>query len=237
MLIYGKNSIIEYIKQNNVINKIYVSNSLKKDNIISILGNKQKNIEYVDSKKLDEITNNKNHQGVVAIIPDYVYKSIDDIFNLSKEKNEDPFIIILDEIEDPHNLGAIIRTANQVGAHGVIIKKHRSVSVTDTVVKTSAGAVFSTNVVQVTNITNTIKELKERGVWIYGLDMEGDNIYNTDLKGSIALVLGSEGKGITKLVSKNCDKLISIPMKGNVDSLNVSVATGIVSYEVFRQRL
>ncbi|GFR34903.1 hypothetical protein TCEA9_07150 [Thermobrachium celere] len=178
----------------------------------------------------------KAHQGVIAVISPYKYATVDDILNYAKEKGEDPFVIILDEIEDPHNLGSIIRSANVFGAHGVIILKRRSALVTPTVIKASAGAAMHTRVAKVTNLTQTIKELKERGLWIIGTDMDGEVSFQSNLKGPIGLVIGSEGKGISRLVKENCDIIVKIPMRGDVNSLNASVAAGIIMYEVVRQR-
>ena len=177
------------------------------------------------------------HQGVIAYAAAYDYAEVEDILNDAKEKGEPPFIIILDNIEDPHNLGAIIRTANLVGAHGVIIPKRRAVGLTATVARTSAGAINYTPVAKVTNIANTIEELKKQGLWFVCADMDGETMYNLDLKGPIGLVIGNEGEGVSRLVKEKCDFIASIPMKGNIDSLNASVATGVLAYEIVRQRI
>lgn len=240
VLLYGRNTVIELLKSDSrTIEKLIISNGEKKGSIIKIEGlAKEKNIKikYKDKIYLDEISNGENHQGVIAYTSPYKYKSIEDIFKSAEEKGETPFIIILDNIEDSHNFGAIIRTAESAGVHGIIIPKRRSVSVNSFTAKSSVGAIEYVNIVKVSNINNTIKELKQRGVWIYGADMTGDNYYKTNLKGSIALVIGNEGKGISRLVKENCDGLIKIDMNGNINSLNASVAAGILIYEIVRQR-
>ena len=177
------------------------------------------------------------HQGVIAIAAAYEYAEMDDIFNLAGEKGEDPFVILLDNIEDPHNLGAIIRTANLAGAHGVIIPKNRAVGLTATVARTSAGALNYTPVVKVTNLSQTIEDLKKRGMWFVCADMDGETMYKLNLKGPIGLVIGNEGEGVGRLVKEKCDFVASIPMKGDIDSLNASVACGVLAYEIVRQRL
>ena len=190
---------------------------------------------YYESNEMSETT---KHQGIMALIPQTEYASVEDILELAQEKNEAPFIFILDEIEDPHNLGAIIRTANVCGAHGVIIPKRRSATVNGTVAKASAGAVSSTLIARVNNISNTIAELKKKNVWVYGMEADGDRMYyEHDLTGSIAIVVGSEGFGMSQLVRKSCDFTVKIPVKGTVNSLNASVATGVVAFEALRQRL
>ena len=192
---------------------------------------------YVTKERLDQISETGKHQGVIAVSAAYAYAEVEDILKAAEEKGEPPFVIILDGIEDPHNLGAILRTANLVGAHGVIIPKRRAVGLTPTVAKTSAGAINYTPVAKVTNISNTIKELKERGMWFVCADMGGTKMYDLNLTGSIGLVIGNEGEGVSKLVKENCDMIASIPMKGDIDSLNASVATGVLAYEIVRQRL
>ena len=193
-------------------------------------------IKEVDPKKLDFVCGHNNHQGIAAFGAVKEYSSVDDIFATAEERGESPFIIICDEIEDPHNLGAIIRTAEAAGAHGVIIPKRRSASLSFTVAKTSAGAVEFMHVARVTNIPQTIDELKKRGVWVYCADMDGEPFYKSNLKGAIALVIGSEGNGVGRLVKEKCDVTLSMPMKGKINSLNASVAAGILMYEVSRQR-
>ncbi|KNF08000.1 rRNA methylase [Gottschalkia purinilytica] len=237
--IEGRNPVIEALKSERSIEKILISKSANKGSINKIIGmakDKRIVIQYVEKSKLDSLSDTNSHQGVIAIVSPYSYKTVDDILEFAESKNEDPFIIILDEIEDPHNLGAIIRTAECAGAHGVIIPKRRSAGITPTVIKTSAGAVEYIPVAKVSNISSVIEELKIKGIWIYGAHMEGEYYYEKDLKGPIGLVIGSEGKGIGRLVKEKCDFLIKIPMAGKVSSLNASVATSIVAYEVVRQR-
>ena len=194
-------------------------------------------INFVDKERLDRLANSGHHQGVVAQAAAYEYAEVEDILNAAKEKGEAPFIFILDEIEDPHNLGAIIRTANLCGAHGVIIPKRRAVGLTATVAKTSAGAVNYTPVAKVTNIAKTIEELKKEGMWFVCADMDGQTMYDLNLTGPIGLVFGNEGAGVSRLVKEKCDFTASIPMKGDIDSLNASVAAGVLAYEIVRQRL
>lgn len=194
-------------------------------------------INFVDKERLDRLANSGHHQGVVAQAAAYEYAEVEDILNIAREREEDPFIFILDEIEEPHNLGAIIRTANLAGAHGVIIPKRRAVGLTATVAKTSAGAINYTPVAKVTNISKTIDELKKQGMWFVCADMGGETMYNLNLKGSIGLVIGNEGSGVSRLVKEKCDYIASIPMKGDIDSLNASVAAGVLAYEIVRQRM
>ena len=239
-IIEGRNPVIEAIKNNREIDKIMVANSAKEGSIKKIIGMaKEKNIiiQYVDRNKLDEISTSHSHQGVIANVSEYKYFELDDLIQNAKDKGEDPFFIILDEITDPHNLGSIIRTADAVGAHGVIIPKRRSVHITPTVAKASAGAVEYVPVCKVTNIVNTIKTLKEHGLWIAAADMDGQTFYEQNLTGPIGLVIGSEGFGISRLVKKNCDYIVKMPMVGNVTSLNASVAGSILLYEIFKQRI
>ena len=191
----------------------------------------------MDKERLDRLANSGHHQGVVAQAAAYEYAEVEDILNAAREKGEAPFIFILDEIEDPHNLGAIIRTANLCGAHGVIIPKRRAVGLTATVAKTSAGAVNYTPVAKVTNIAKTIEELKKEGMWFVCADMDGQTMYDLNLTGPIGLVIGNEGAGVSRLVKEKCDFTASIPMKGDIDSLNASVAAGVLAYEIVRQRL
>ena len=238
-MIIGRNPVSEAIKCDRPLDKILVSSSFKNTSV-SVLVSKARElgvvIKEVDSKKLDYITNNANHQGIVAFASIKEYSTVDDIMSIAKQRNQDPFIIILDEIEDPHNLGAIIRTAECVGAHGIIIPKRRSAGLSGIVGKSSAGAVEYMAVARVTNLARTIDELKELGVWIYGTDMTGETYYKADLKGAIALVIGNEGKGISHLIKEKCDVMLSIPMQGNINSLNASVASGIITYEIAKQR-
>ena len=194
-------------------------------------------MKYVTKERLDQLSSTGKHQGVIAIAAAYEYASVEDILQRAREKQEPPFLILLDNIEDPHNLGAIIRTANLAGAHGVIIPKNRAVGLTATVAKASAGALNYTPVAKVTNLVKTIEELKKEGLWFVCADMSGTVMYGLDLKGPIGLVIGSEGEGVGRLVKEKCDMVASIPMKGDIDSLNASVATGVLAYEILRQRL
>ena len=236
----GRNPVIEAIKNNREIDKIMIANSAKEGSIKKIIGMaKEKNlvIQYVEKQKLDEISESHAHQGVIAQVSEYKYADLDEVLENVKSRGEDPFFIILDEINDPHNLGSIIRTADAVGAHGVIIPKRRSVHITPVVIKASAGAIEYMPVCKVTNIVNTIKKLKDEGLWIAAVDMDGDVFYEQNMKGPLGIVIGSEGYGISRLVKENCDFKVKMPMVGNVTSLNASVAGSIVLYEVLKQRL
>lgn len=238
-IIEGRNPIIEALKNNRSIEKIMVNKASKEGSIKKILAMAKENkviIQEVDRHKLDEMSESHAHQGVIAITSDYRYYDLDEILEIPKERGEDPFFIILDGITDPHNLGSIIRTADAVGAHAVIIPKRRSVQITPIVAKASAGAVEYLPVCKVTNIVNAIKTLKENGLWIAAVDMDGQTFYQQNLGGPLGLVVGSEGEGISRLVKQNCDFTVSMPMSGNVTSLNASVAGGILLYEVYRQR-
>lgn len=238
-VIFGRNSVAEAIKSGRPLDSVMVARGDRSGSIPKIVADAKKAgivIKEVDSKKLDFICGHNNHQGIAAMGAIKEYSTIEDIFNTAEERNESPFIIICDEIEDPHNLGAIIRTAEAAGAHGVIIPKRRSASLSFTVAKTSAGAVEFMHVARVTNIPQTIEELKKRGVWVYCADMDGEPFYKSNLKGAIALVIGSEGNGVGRLVKEKCDVTLSMPMKGKINSLNASVAAGILMYEVSRQR-
>ena len=238
-LLYGRNPIIEALRADKPINKILIAGEKTGSvNVIVSLA-KEKGIVFVQTskEKLDELTCAANHQGVAAYLAAAEYCDVDDIFAAADAAGEPPFIIILDEIQDAHNLGAIIRTADAVGAHGVIIPKRRAASLTGVVAKASAGAALHVPVARVPNIPNLIDDLKERGVWIYGTDLSGDTkFYDTDFKGSIGIVIGSEGNGMGRLVREKCDFVLTIPMKGKVSSLNASVAAGVVLYEAFKQR-
>lgn len=237
--IEGRNPVIEVLKSDRQIDKIMIADGAKEGSIKKIIGMaKDKNIvvQYVNKNKLDEMSTSHAHQGVIAIVGDYKYYELEELIEKAKSTNEDMFFIILDEITDPHNLGTIIRTADAVGAHGIIIPKRRSVHITPVVAKASAGAVEYVPVCKVTNIVNTIKRLKEEGLWIAAADMDGEVFYEQNLTGPIGLVIGSEGFGISRLVKENCDFTIKMPMTGNVTSLNASVAGGILLYEIFRQR-
>lgn len=225
MYITGKNAIREYLKNNTKIYKAYVNKNMK-DELISELKNKNISIEYIDKFKLDKIS--KNNQGIIIKVDDYKYKDIIDI--------DDDIVVILDHLEDPHNLGAIIRTCEVAGIRNIIIPKDRSVSVNETVMKTSAGALNHINLIMVTNLTETMKKLKKDGFWFVGMDMSGDNYKKIDYTGKIGLVVGSEGFGMSKLVEQNCDFIATIPMRGKVNSLNASVAAGIIIFEAMSQR-
>ncbi len=237
--IEGRNAVLEAFRSGKTVDKLFVLDGCKDGPVQTIVREARKKdtiINFVSKERLDFLSETKKHQGVIAITAAYDYAEVDDILKRAKEKNEDPFIIILDGIEDPHNLGAIIRTAEQAGAHGIIIPKHRAVGLTGTVAKTSAGALNYMPVAKVTNIVNTMKELKDKGLWFVCADMGGTRMYDLDLKGPIGLVIGSEGEGVSRLVKENCDFVASIPMKGRIDSLNASVAMGILAYEIVRQR-
>ena len=236
-VIVGRNPVTEALKNGREIDKLMVSSS--EGSMIKILAMAKDAgipVMKVEKAALDRVAAGQAHQGVAAYISPYEYAEMEDIFARAAEKNEDPFIIILDNLEDPHNLGAILRTAEAAGAHGVIIPKRRAVGLTATVYKASAGAVEYVPVARVTNLTETIKELKKRQMWVYGLDMNGENWCAGDLTGPIAVVVGSEGRGISRLVREQCDQILSLPMQGSINSLNASVACGIVLYEVCRQR-
>lgn len=238
--IEGRNAVLEAFRSGKTIDKLFVLDGCQDGPIKSITREAKKHdtiVNFVKKERLDQLSETGKHQGVIAISAAYDYATVEDILDTAKEKSEAPFIIILDGIEDPHNLGAIIRTANQAGAHGIIIPKHRAVGLTPVVARTSAGAINYTKVAKVTNISNTIKELKEQGMWFVCADMGGTTMYDLDLKGPIGLVIGNEGEGVSALVKKNCDFIASIPMKGDIDSLNASVATGVLAYEIVRQRL
>lgn len=239
-LIEGRNAVIEAVRSGKTVDKLYIQEGLQ-DNSINSFVSKLKSsgtlINYVKKQKLDQMSVTGKHQGVIARCAAYQYSEIDDIFRKAEEKGEDPFVFILDEIEDPHNLGAIIRTANLAGAHGVIIPKHRAAGLTAVVAKASAGALNYTPVVKVTNISKTIEELKDRGLWFACADMDGEVMYRANLKGPIGLVIGNEGSGVSRLVKDKCDYVISIPMKGDIDSLNASVAAGVIAFEIVRQRM
>ncbi len=239
-LIEGRNAVLEAFRAGKTIDKLYIQDGLRDGVISSILRDAKKRdviVNFVSKEKLDQMSPDRKHQGVMAITAAFSYAEVDDILNAAKEKGEDPFIFILDEIEDPHNLGAIIRTANLCGAHGVIIPKRRAVGLTATVVKASAGAIHYTPVAKVTNIAKTIEELKEKGLWFACADMGGEVMYRANLTGPIGLVIGNEGSGVSRLVKEKCDYVVSIPMKGDIDSLNASVAAGVLAYEVVRQRM
>ena len=238
-IIDGRNAVLEAFRSGKTIDKLFVLDGCQDGPVRTIIREAKKAdtiINFVDKERLDRLANSGHHQGVVAQAAAYEYAEVEDILNIAREREEDPFIFILDEIEDPHNLGAIIRTANLAGAHGVIIPKRRAVGLTATVAKTSAGAINYTPVAKVTNISKTIDELKKQGMWFVCADMGGETMYNLNLKGSIGLVIGNEGSGVSRLVKEKCDYIASIPMKGDIDSLNASVAAGVLAYEIVRQR-
>ena len=236
----GRNAVIEAYRAGKTIDKLFVLEDCKEGSMNTVLREAKKHdtvINYVKKERLDQMSETGKHQGVIGYLAAYEYATVDEILDKAREKGESPFVILLDDIEDPHNLGAIIRTANLAGAHGVIIPKHRASGLTATVAKTSAGALNYTPVAKVTNISKTIEELKKEGMWFVCADMGGTTMYDLDLKGSIGLVIGNEGKGVSRLVKEKCDFVASLPMFGDIDSLNASVATGVLAYEIVRQRM
>lgn len=237
--IEGRNAVLEAFRAGKTIDKLYVQDGCHDGVINTITREARKHdtiINYVTRERLDQMSVTGKHQGILAQAAAYEYAELEEIFAKAEAKGEEPFILILDEIEDPHNLGAIIRTANLAGAHGVIIPKRRAAGLTATVVKASAGALNYTPVVKVTNIAQTIEELKKRGIWFVCADMEGETMYRLNLTGPIGLVIGNEGEGVSRLVREKCDYIASIPMHGDIDSLNASVAAGVLAYEIVRQR-
>lgn len=240
LTIEGRNAVIEAFRSGKTIDKVFLLDGCQDGPIRTIAGLARKNdviINYVDSKRLDQMSTTGKHQGVIAYCAAYKYAEVEDILEIARSKNEPPFLFLLDGIEDPHNLGAIIRTANLCGAHGVIILKRNAAGLTATVAKASAGALNYTPVAKVTNMTKTIEELKKEGLWFVCADMGGESMYKLDLKGPIGLVIGNEGSGVSRLVRQQCDYIASIPMFGQIDSLNASVAAGVLAYEIVRQRL
>lgn len=238
--IEGRNAVTEAFRSGKTIDKLYVLDGCHDGAVNTIKGLARKQdtiVNYVTKERLDQMSSTGKHQGVIAQAAAYNYAEVEDILKAAKDKGEAPFIFLLDEIEDPHNLGAIIRTANLCGAHGVIIPKRRAAGLTATVVKASAGAINYTPVAKVTNIAKTIEELKEEGIWFVCADMDGDVMYRHNLTGPIGLVIGNEGNGVSRLVKEKCDYVASIPMQGDIDSLNASVAAGVLAYEIVRQRL
>ena len=237
--IEGRNAVIEAYRSGRTIDKLYIQDGCQDGPVMTIKREARKQdtlIKYVTKERLDQLSETGRHQGVIACAAAYTYVEVEDILQVAKEKGESPFVILLDNIEDPHNLGAIIRTANLAGAHGVIIPKNRAVGLTATVAKASAGALNYTPVAKVTNLSKTIEALKKEGLWFVCADMDGTVMYDLDLKGPIGLVIGSEGEGVGRLVKEKCDLTALIPMKGNIDSLNASVAAGVLAYEIVRQR-
>lgn len=237
--IEGRNAVIEAFRAGRSIDRLYILDGCQDGPVMTIKREAKKRdtpVKYVARERLDRMSETGKHQGVIAVAAAYEYAEVEDIFRAAEEKEEQPFVFLLDNIEDPHNLGAIIRTANLAGAHGVIIPKNRAVGLTATVARTSAGALNYTPVAKVTNLAKTIDELKKKGMWFVCADMDGTLMYQLDLKGPIGLVIGSEGEGVGRLVKERCDMTASIPMKGNIDSLNASVAAGVLAYEIVRQR-
>lgn len=238
--IEGRNAVMEAFRSGKCIDKLFVLDGCQDGPILSIKREAKKQdtiIRYVNKERMDQMSETGKHQGVIAYAAAYDYAEVDDILNIAKEKGEEPFLFLLDNIEDPHNLGAMIRTAHLAGAHGVIIPKNRAVGLTATVARTSAGALNYLPVAKVTNLAKTIEELKQEGLWFVCADMDGTTMYDLNLKGPIGLVIGSEGEGVGRLVKEKCDLIASIPMKGQIDSLNASVAAGVLAYEIVRQRL
>ena len=238
--IEGRNAVLEAFRSGKCVDKLFILDGCQDGPVRTIAREARKTdtiINYVSKERLDQLSETHAHQGVIAQVAAYDYSTVDEILARAEEKGEAPFLIILDNVEDPHNLRAIIRTANLAGAHGVIIPKRRAVGLTSTVAKTSAGAINYTPVAKVTNIVRTIEELKEKGIWFVCADMGGETMYDLDLTGPMGLVIGNEGEGVSRLVREACDFTASIPMKGDIDSLNASVAAGVLAYEIVRQRL
>ena len=238
--IEGRNAVLEALRAGKPIDKLYVLDGCPDGPVRTIIREAKKGdtiINYVKKERLDQLSETGHHQGVIAMAASYEYATVEDILEKAREKGEAPFIFVLDNIEDPHNLGAIIRTANQAGAHGVIIPKRRAVGLTATVARTSAGALNYTPVAKVTNLVKTMEDLKKKGLWFVCADMDGDVMYDVNMKGPIGLVIGNEGEGVGRLVKDTCDFTAKIPMKGDIDSLNASVAAGVLAYEIVRQRL
>lgn len=239
-VIEGRNAVLEAFRSGKPIDKVYILDGCQDGPIRTIVREAKKHdtiLNFVQKERLDQMSESRKHQGVIAVAAAYEYSEVEDMLALAEKKGEDPFIILLDNIEDPHNLGAIIRTANLAGAHGVIIPKRRAVGLTATVAKTSAGALNYTPVAKVTNLVKTMEELKEKGLWFVCADMGGEVMYRQNLTGPIGLVIGNEGEGVGRLVKEKCDFTASIPMQGDIDSLNASVAAGVLAYEIVRQRL
>ena len=235
----GRNAVLEAFRSGSVVDKLFVQERCEDGPVKTILREAKKHdtmVRFVKKERLDQMSDTGKHQGVIAMTAAYDYAEVEDILEKAREKGEPPFILLLDNIEDPHNLGAIIRTANLAGAHGVIIPKNRAVGLTATVARTSAGALNYTPVARVTNMARTIEELKKEGLWFVCADMGGTSMYSLDLKGPIGLVIGNEGDGVSRMVKEKCDFIASIPMKGDIDSLNASVAAGVLAFEIVRQR-
>lgn len=240
LIIEGRNAVLEAFRSGRPIDKVFILDGCQDGPVRTIVREAKKHdtiLNFVGKERLSQLSETGKHQGVIACAAAYEYADIEDMFKLAEKRGEDPFFILLDNIEDPHNLGAIIRTANLAGAHGVIIPKRRAVGLTAVVAKTSAGALNYTPVAKVTNLAKTMEELKERGMWFVCADMGGESMYKLNLTGSIGLVIGSEGEGVGRLVKEKCDFIAAIPMKGEIDSLNASVAAGVLAYEIVRQRM
>ena len=238
--IEGRNAVLEAFRSGRCVDKLFILDGCQDGPVRTIAREARKKdtiINYVAKERLDQLSETRAHQGVIAQVAAYEYSSVEEILAKAEEKGEPPFLVLLDNVEDPHNLGAIIRTANLAGAHGVIIPKRRSVGLTSTVAKTSAGALNYTPVAKVTNLVRTIEELKEKGIWFVCADMGGESMYRLNLTGPIGMIVGNEGEGVSRLVREACDFTASIPMKGDIDSLNASVAAGVLAYEIVRQRL
>lgn len=237
--IEGRNAVLEALRAGKPIDKLYVLDGCPDGPVRTIIREAKKGdtiINYVKKERLDQLSETGHHQGVIAMAASYEYATVEDILEKAREKGEAPFIFVLDNIEDPHNLGAMIRTANMAGAHGVIIPKRRAVGLTPTVARTSAGAINYTPVAKVTNLKQTMEQLKKEGMWFVCADMDGTPYYQMDLKGPMGLVIGNEGEGVSRLIKETCDFVASIPMKGDIDSLNASVAAGVLAFEIARQR-
>ena len=240
LVIEGRNAVLEALRSGKPMDKLYVLDGCQDGPIRTIVREAKKHdviLQFVTKERLNQLSETGKHQGVIAHAAAYEYAQVEDMLELAKSRGEDPFIFLLDNIEDPHNLGAIIRTANLAGAHGVIIPKRRAVGLTATVARTSAGALNYTPVARVTNLKKTVEDLKKQGLWFVCADMDGTVMYDLDLKGPIGLVIGNEGEDVSRLMKENCDFVAGIPMKGDIDSLNASVAAGVLAYEIVRQRL
>ena len=240
LLIEGRNAVLEAFRSGRTIDKLFVLDGCQDGPVRTIVREAKKQdviLNFVGKERLDQLSETGKHQGVIACAAAYAYAEVEDMLRLARERGEDPFLILLDNIEDPHNLGAIIRTANTAGAHGVIIPKRRAAGLTATVAKTSAGALNYTPVAKVTNLVKTMDELKKQGIWFVCADMDGEQMYDLDLTGPVGLVIGNEGEGVGRLVKENCDFVAGIPMKGEITSLNASVAAGVLAYEIVRQRI
>lgn len=238
--IEGRNAVLEAFRSGRCVDKLFILDGCQDGPVRTIAREARKKdtiINYVSKERLDQLSETRAHQGVIAQVAAYEYSTVEEILAKAEEKGEPPFLVLLDNVEDPHNLGAIIRTANLAGAHGVIIPKRRSVGLTSTVAKTSAGALNYTPVAKVTNLVRTIEKLKEKGIWFVCADMGGESMYRLNLTGPIGMIVGNEGEGVSRLVREACDFTASIPMKGDIDSLNASVAAGVLAYEIVRQRL